>query len=255
MNGENYEVITPNEADPKGATIRKTGITADFTVAGMEGEQLKLQKVIKELTAKQEFAAAKRANIEEHHPFVKDLDEQQLFTVHMYYEEYAIAKGLPEKIAELQAQLDASYEEQKHIAEVLGIPELAIKKSAEEAMPADAVAEAQPEGEQELTPPAEAAAIEDAEQNAVAVAEAGGPEPTDTALANPQDAEPLANVGDRVEFIGEGELAGFHTVTEVIPGNADAGTHPAYKTDRSTEPQKARNFRSAPEDVTPNDQA
>lgn len=244
--GTTYEIITPNEADPKGALIRKSGITADFTVAGMEGEQHKLEKIIKELKGKQAHAKSVTDNIEAHHPFVKDMSEQDMFTVHMYYESYALAKGLPEKIAEMEVQLEGSIGEQKLIAGALNIPALAERTVLEAPEAAPVADEPAPAVGTEV-----ALATEETAAEPEAPVEEAAPE---TQPEAPADAVELAEVGQRVEFLGEGELAGFHTVVSVIPGTTEGG-HAAYTTDRSTEPQKARNFRLAPEDVTTNEQA
>lgn len=133
--GNNHEYIVKEaNEDPYQTVIEKTNLTATFTPRDMVLEQSKLHKVIKEITAKAEIEAATMANIEHHHPFVKEFSMAQLFALHMYYESRALVESIPPKVAELSEQLGNSMKEQLIIAERLGLDIL--PKTAEEVVDA-----------------------------------------------------------------------------------------------------------------------
>lgn len=120
MNKYTYKLKEPHE-DPKQATIEKGNITATFTLTQMEADQAFLEKKLKEFYAQKELEEAKIQNIEDHHEFVKDLTEQQCFTVHMYQEAKAIAHVLDKKIPEFEEALAESRAEQKLIVDKLDL--------------------------------------------------------------------------------------------------------------------------------------
>lgn len=136
MNGENkhtYAVKEPNE-DALHTVITKSGISVDFTPADMILEQTRCEKIIKELEGKREVERMKMENIEAHHPFVKEMSLQDLFTAHMYYESKALVDAIPPKVEEMKKQLQESRDEQVHIAAVTGLDIL--PKTKEEAVDA-----------------------------------------------------------------------------------------------------------------------
>lgn len=120
LNDFTYEVTEVN-ADPLEAVITKGNITASFTPHQMIVEQDACERQIKQLKATYELKKSECENVEKHHPFIKDLSIQQLFTAHFYYERKALVDGLPEKIAEFEKQLQDSKDEYKLIAEKLGL--------------------------------------------------------------------------------------------------------------------------------------
>ena len=124
FNKYGYTIEGERPADVTAIKIRKSGIVADFTIAEMQSTRLQAEKMVTELTAKQNDAKAKSDNVAEHHPFVKDMSMEDLFACHMYYENVALLdleRGLPSKIKEIQEAIDESIAEEAHIAKVLEI--------------------------------------------------------------------------------------------------------------------------------------
>lgn len=100
-----YKIIDAKE-NPRESVIEMTGQPVKFSLYEMEGNLQNSEKTVKELTAQVEVSAAKMANIEEHHPFVKDMSEQDLFTCHMYQEAKAIVKVGEKKIEEFRVAIE-----------------------------------------------------------------------------------------------------------------------------------------------------
>lgn len=121
-----YKIIEEKE-DPKESVIEKTGIKATFTVYEMETEDLQLAKYLKELSGQKMLSDAKITNIENHHPWVKDLTPEQLITAHLYQEAIAMSRVLGPKIDSIKAGIVESAEEKIEIEKQLGIP-LSIKE-------------------------------------------------------------------------------------------------------------------------------
>ena len=113
----------------KDRVIQKFGDVVEFTLSDIETADAEMIKRKKELQAKHDYEKVVVENIEHHHPFVKDMSEQDLLTVWMYKQSKGHVKLCSENIAKLDAQLEA---DKKEIEEILKqIPELALKNSAE----------------------------------------------------------------------------------------------------------------------------
>jgi len=115
-----YKLIKKNE-DPKLALIEKSGITATFTIAEIEGEQATLEKYLKEFNGQLTLEEAKMSNIEDNHPFVLEMSEQDCFTVHMYQEAKSMAHVYNQKIPEFEEQLEKSRAEMALVMEALDL--------------------------------------------------------------------------------------------------------------------------------------
>ena len=107
--------------DPNAAVITKSGISVDFTPQEMRNEQAQCEKFLAELNAKLDLEKAKMSNIAEHHPFVKEMSAQDLFTAHMYQEAKAFVDVIPSKVEEVTAQLEESRAELALISAMLGL--------------------------------------------------------------------------------------------------------------------------------------
>lgn len=121
MNKEHEYAIVDENEDPRLSVIEKSNLTATFTIEDMEGEQRLLEKHLKEFHAQRLISDAKVQNIENYHPFVKDLTEEQCFTVHLYQESKAMVHVLDKKIPEFEEQLRLSQEEMALVKEKLGL--------------------------------------------------------------------------------------------------------------------------------------
>lgn len=108
-NGDNkskysYRIIEDSE-EPGQVRIEKSGITAEFSMQDLETERKQLRKYLDEFKAKRAYEAARVENIEHFHPFVKELTEEQRFTVHMYTEAHRMMEACDKKIPEIEAEL------------------------------------------------------------------------------------------------------------------------------------------------------
>lgn len=113
----------------KDRTIEKYGDVVEFTLSDIETADAEMIKRKKELQAKHDYEKVVVENIEQHHPFVKEMSEQDLLTVWMYKQAKGHVAICKENIEKLDAQIEA---DKKEIEEIMKqIPELALKKSAD----------------------------------------------------------------------------------------------------------------------------
>jgi predicted GNAT family acetyltransferase len=115
-----YKIKEPNE-DLNKAVIEKSGVTVDFTIAQMDEEQAALTKYLKEFEANRTVKQTMKDNIEEYHPFVKDLTEEQLFTAALYQQVIEAIKQYDEKTIDFTKQLSESRKEVLEIISQIGI--------------------------------------------------------------------------------------------------------------------------------------
>jgi hypothetical protein len=90
MNDGYIYSVKKTDDDALETLIEKSNIKADFTPRQMLNDQESARRVIKELKGKLDIETKKCDNIEHHHPFVKDMTLEQLYTCHMYYEAKAL---------------------------------------------------------------------------------------------------------------------------------------------------------------------
>lgn len=93
--------------------IEKRGHLVTFTLREINKNVEAFERNIKEMKAKIEYEGAKMKNIEEHHPFVKDVPEFERHTIHMYHEAERMKKAAErvllmheQDFAELNAELE-----------------------------------------------------------------------------------------------------------------------------------------------------
>lgn len=121
----NIEIDKPEDLvfpEFKDRVIEKHGAVEEFTMADIELNTKNLLNTKKELEAKRQFENVKKENIEQHHPFVLEMSEQDLFTAWMYKEAAGWVKLCDDKIVEIENQLIADKEEIEEIKKQ--IPEL-----------------------------------------------------------------------------------------------------------------------------------
>jgi len=130
-------IIKKEEKDPLDTVITKKNISVDFTMREVYADKLRMEKMIKEFEGQLTLSSAKIANIEEHHPFVKEMSEQDLFTAHMYQEQQAIARVMRSKLEELKQGIIDDAAEQAEIFKQIGIavPIAALEDKAPENKP------------------------------------------------------------------------------------------------------------------------
>jgi len=116
-----YKVLEEKE-EPIDNIIEKGNVTVKFSMRDVEDNIRANTKLLKEWKGKLDYEKAKIKNIEEHHAFVKELTEEQCFTVHMYEEAKAFERVLVPKIAEVEESLAELELEKKAIHDQIGIP-------------------------------------------------------------------------------------------------------------------------------------
>ena len=104
-------------------TIEKTGSVQEFSLTGMYHDNVIFEKTLKEARVNRDVKKSICDNIEQHHPFVKDLPEIDRYTIHMYQENMSLVKAWNEKIAELEQGFEAHKAEIEEIK--AQVPELA----------------------------------------------------------------------------------------------------------------------------------
>lgn len=114
----NYKIIEPNE-DWKQSVIEKDGITAKFTIQNFEDNIERMTKTIKEIRAKFNHEQVVVNNIEEHHPWVKDLSEQDLYTAWMYQEAKEVVKQYEPRLKEFEDALQTEVQETTYVKKLL----------------------------------------------------------------------------------------------------------------------------------------
>lgn len=149
MSQHTYTIKTEHQEDPNASVITKSNVDVDFTLHDLKANKLEFTKMLRQLKAQKELADAKMKNIEDHHPFVMDLSEEQAFTVHMYQEARAMSRVCGNKIPEYEKELAYIEEEFVEINKQIGI---AIPVSALEEPKPEAPADVKPEGETPTTP-------------------------------------------------------------------------------------------------------
>src|SRR4051794_21287369 len=95
-----YRLLEPNE-DYKQAVIEKAGITADFTIAEVEGMQERNKKGLLEVEGQLKIERAKLSNIENHHPKVKEIAGVLLTAAALYKESQMMIAELEPKLKQV----------------------------------------------------------------------------------------------------------------------------------------------------------
>ena len=115
---EDVKIPTANER-----VIEMHGQIVELTLQGIADTQLEREKKVKELFAKKLLEEKKMSNIEQFHPFVKDMSDEDLHTVWMYYESKALVSSCTTEGEKIQGWIDSDAKEVEEIKKQ--IPELA----------------------------------------------------------------------------------------------------------------------------------
>lgn len=92
--------------DVNDSVIEKTGHVTTFTLREVRNSILMNEKTKKELEGRAILDSAKMTNIEQNHPFVLEMSEQDLFTAHMYMEAKATARVCKQKAEQLAKAIE-----------------------------------------------------------------------------------------------------------------------------------------------------
>ncbi len=113
--GYQYQLEDKDKEIGRDTVIEKRGHVIKFTLAELTQNHIQLEKLDMELTAQAEHERAKMKNIEEHHPFVLDFTDEELFTAHMYANAKALLTQCVDKKKEIADKLES---DRKEIADI-----------------------------------------------------------------------------------------------------------------------------------------
>jgi len=102
--------------------IEKHGHVIEFTMSDVDANIRHNTKTQTELSAKLELDTAKQENIENFHPFVKEMSEEDLFTAWMYKDQQNTIDMIQAKLEEVTTQIESDKAEVEVIKSQ--IPEL-----------------------------------------------------------------------------------------------------------------------------------
>lgn len=110
--------------NPYESIIKKSGITIEFSYRQFNAEQTQLKKDKKELASNIQICEAIIANVEENHPYVKELDESKLNAISLYWANLKRKKELEPALKETVEAIEANEKEMAQIREMFEIPEI-----------------------------------------------------------------------------------------------------------------------------------
>ncbi len=145
-----YEIIEENE-NPYEKTIKKSGVTIEFTYRQFNLEQQQLKKDKEELQSNANICSAIIQNIENHHAYVKDFDDKQLAAISQYWTHKNRLKELEPALKETVEAIEKNEQELALIREQFSIPELepVIEEAPKQAVPENNEQNVDSTGEQE----------------------------------------------------------------------------------------------------------
>lgn len=120
FHNHNYKIIEEKE-DWKDAVIEKDNIRATFSVRDFENNIERMEKTIREISAKFLHEQLIVKNIEEHHPFVKDMSDQDVHTVWMYQEAKEVVKQYEPRLTAFEEALKTEKAELEYVKGLLAL--------------------------------------------------------------------------------------------------------------------------------------
>lgn len=107
-------------------TIESRGRVDTFTLIDIFHNQETLKKQLKEALANRDNQQVVMSNLEQHHPFLKDMSEFDKYTVHMYQEAFSKRKAWNTHIETIESTLKTEQDDlaeiQKQLPETASIP-------------------------------------------------------------------------------------------------------------------------------------
>ena len=120
-----YEVSKTHKKDPSLSIVRKSGITAEFTLQQLISERLTMDKRVKELEGQKKINDAIVKNIEQHHPEVMKMSEEARHYAAIYNKAVTDQEKVNGVLKAYKKALKEDDEEKKVIADVVGYTEYA----------------------------------------------------------------------------------------------------------------------------------
>ena len=115
-----YEVIEPAE-NPGDTKIKKSGLTAEFTMNDIDRDRQLLEKKKTELDAQIGIEEAKMQNIDRTNPEVGQMSAEMRQVIYIYERAYAFCKVGKEKVGEINNMLETYKHELLDIALQTGL--------------------------------------------------------------------------------------------------------------------------------------
>ena len=114
-----YHVTERNLDNPNKSIIEstQTEVKHKFSLQEVIDNDRASYKMKKENEANLKVVKAKVKNIEDHHAFVTEFNDEQLFTLHMYFEEKAKVDGYEKKVKEADNFIETYKTIKKEITE------------------------------------------------------------------------------------------------------------------------------------------
>lgn len=102
-------------------TIEKKGKVFSFSSLDVIKDLEQLNKQKKAYEAQRELNRAEMKNMEEFHPFVKELSDEDIHTAHMYWESKKMVDALDKKLPEFDDAIAETEQAIKDVEEQCGI--------------------------------------------------------------------------------------------------------------------------------------
>lgn len=114
-----YQVTETNLDNPNKSIIEsiQTEVKHKFSLQEVIDNDAASYKMKKENEANLKIVKAKVKNIEDHHSYVMEFSDEQLFTLHMYFEEKAKVKGFTGEVEKADVFIKDYTEIKKQITE------------------------------------------------------------------------------------------------------------------------------------------
>jgi TolA-binding protein len=116
-----YEVSKTHKKDPSLSVVRKSGITAEFTMQELISERLTMEKRIKELEGQKKINDATVKNIEDHHPEVMKMDPELRSYAASYDEALADKHNIDKVLKAYKKAIKEDNKERKIVADTIGM--------------------------------------------------------------------------------------------------------------------------------------
>ena len=101
--------------------ILKSGHEVEFNLTDVKPHVEKMRSTQKELLSQIDLEAAKQRNVEDHHPVVSGLTDEEMAAVSIYYASKGIQKKSEEKLKEITELLQGYESELKEIKAQTGL--------------------------------------------------------------------------------------------------------------------------------------
>lgn len=120
-----YTTVLKKGVKAEEAIITAKGYESNFTLNDIHATIAKGEKALKELSSNYDIKKSVMDNIEKHHKFVLKFTDEELFTLHMYFEAKAHANTYSKEIKSLKKAIKQEKDDMKEIFKQ--IPELDVK--------------------------------------------------------------------------------------------------------------------------------